>query len=172
MLPLVEAHVINTACSDPGAVLMPHLILPMLQRQIEGKAAAAKVRLYSHCRFELSCFFAPSLWFVAVLLSCGCWDWALDIALQVTLPQHAGTPFPKLTCIQSMLFLLLCLLTLISGPSYGNTATGASNDGCSVGTLEILQSKYYIFAHLLTYCCAAGWSLGCKFITTWRSPFS
>jgi len=42
---LIEAHVINTACSDPGAVLMPHLILPMLQREIEGKAAVAKVRL-------------------------------------------------------------------------------------------------------------------------------
>jgi hypothetical protein len=45
VMPLMEAHVVNTACSDPGAVLMPHLILPMLQREIEGQAAAAKVRL-------------------------------------------------------------------------------------------------------------------------------
>ncbi|DBB14896.1 TPA: hypothetical protein ACH3X3_004497 [Trebouxia sp. C0006] len=41
-LPVVEAHVINMACSDPGAVLLPHLILPMLQKKIERKAAAAK----------------------------------------------------------------------------------------------------------------------------------
>ena len=45
VLLLDEAHVINTACSDTGAVLMPHLILPILQREIEGKAAVAKVRL-------------------------------------------------------------------------------------------------------------------------------
>ncbi len=35
-----------------------------------------------------------------------------------------------------MLFLLLCLLTLVSEPSYGNTATRCSNDQCSTGTLE------------------------------------
>lgn len=45
VMPLMEAHVVCMACSDPGAVLLPHLILPMLQKEIEGKAAAAKVRL-------------------------------------------------------------------------------------------------------------------------------
>lgn len=42
VMPLMEAHVVCTGCSDPGAVLLPHLILPMLQKEIEGKAAAAK----------------------------------------------------------------------------------------------------------------------------------
>jgi hypothetical protein len=38
--------------------------------------------------------------------------------------------------MQPMLFLLLCLLTLVSKPSYGNTAIGGSNDQCSTGTLD------------------------------------
>ena len=45
VLPLLEGQVVDAACSDPGAVLLPHLILPLLQQQVESKAAAAaKVR--------------------------------------------------------------------------------------------------------------------------------
>ena len=44
-LPLLEGQVVDAACSDPGAVLLPHLILPLLQQEVESKAlAAAKVR--------------------------------------------------------------------------------------------------------------------------------
>lgn len=38
-LSLLEAHVLESACDDPGALLLPHLILPYLQKRLEAKAA-------------------------------------------------------------------------------------------------------------------------------------
>ena len=37
VLPLIEGQVVDAACTDPGALLMPHLILPMLRQQIDSK---------------------------------------------------------------------------------------------------------------------------------------
>ena len=38
-LSLLEAHVLESACDDPGALLLPHLILPYLQKRLEAQAA-------------------------------------------------------------------------------------------------------------------------------------
>ena len=38
-LSLLEAHVLESACDDPGALLLPHLILPYLQKRLEAEAA-------------------------------------------------------------------------------------------------------------------------------------
>jgi len=38
-LSLLEAHVLQSACDDPGALLLPHLILPYLQKRFEAEAA-------------------------------------------------------------------------------------------------------------------------------------
>lgn len=40
VLPLIEAQVVHAACDNPGAVVLPHLILPMLREQLEAKADA------------------------------------------------------------------------------------------------------------------------------------
>ncbi len=32
-LSLLEAHVLESACDDPGALLLPHLILPYLRKR-------------------------------------------------------------------------------------------------------------------------------------------
>ena len=37
VLPLIEGQMVDAACTDPGALLMPHLILPMLSQQIESR---------------------------------------------------------------------------------------------------------------------------------------
>lgn len=44
VLPLMEAHVVDAACNDPGAALLPHLILPLLREQIGAKAAEAALQ--------------------------------------------------------------------------------------------------------------------------------
>ena len=50
VLPLMEAHVIDAACNDPGAALVPHLILPLLREQIRAKAAEAALQVtLQHC---------------------------------------------------------------------------------------------------------------------------
>ena len=41
VLPLMQAQVIHAACDNPGAVVLPHLILPMLREQLEAEADAA-----------------------------------------------------------------------------------------------------------------------------------
>ena len=41
VLPLMQAQVIHAACDNPGAVVLPHLILPMLRERFEAKAEAA-----------------------------------------------------------------------------------------------------------------------------------
>jgi len=38
-LSLLEAHVVESACDDPGALLLPHLILPYLRKRLEAEAA-------------------------------------------------------------------------------------------------------------------------------------
>jgi len=38
-LSLLEAHVLESACDDPGALLLPHLILPYLRDRLEAQAA-------------------------------------------------------------------------------------------------------------------------------------
>lgn len=43
VLPLMEAHVLHSACDDPGAVILSHLILPLLQRCLEDKAKESQV---------------------------------------------------------------------------------------------------------------------------------
>lgn len=54
VLPLMQAQVIHAACDNPGAVVLPHLILPMLREQLEAKAdAALKV-----CNSPQRCCFA------------------------------------------------------------------------------------------------------------------
>ena len=56
VLPLLEGQVVDAACSDPGTALLPHLILPLLQHQVENKAAAAaKVRSQHRALVPRSC---------------------------------------------------------------------------------------------------------------------
>ena len=43
VLPLLEAQVVHAACSDPGAVLLPHLVLPMLRQHLEFKVLDTKL---------------------------------------------------------------------------------------------------------------------------------
>ena len=38
-LSLLEAHVLESACDDPGTLLLPHLILPYLRKRLEAEAA-------------------------------------------------------------------------------------------------------------------------------------
>ena len=38
-LSLLQAHVVESACDDPGALLLPHLILPYLRKRLEAEAA-------------------------------------------------------------------------------------------------------------------------------------
>lgn len=38
-LSLLEARVLESACDDPGALLLPHLILPYLRKRLEAEAA-------------------------------------------------------------------------------------------------------------------------------------
>ena len=55
ILPDVEAHLINLACSDGMEVLGPHLILPLIQQRLDGMQAC-KVRLqqqHHSASFEL-----------------------------------------------------------------------------------------------------------------------
>ncbi len=47
VLPLLEAQIVDAACNDPGAILLPHLILPMLRAKLETEAAEA-VRVSFH----------------------------------------------------------------------------------------------------------------------------
>jgi len=35
----LEAHVVESACDDPGALLLPHLILPYIRKRLEAQAA-------------------------------------------------------------------------------------------------------------------------------------
>ena len=37
-LSLLESHVLESACNDPGALLLPHLILPYLRKRLEAQA--------------------------------------------------------------------------------------------------------------------------------------
>ena len=39
VLPLVEGQVVHAACNDPGAHLLPHLVLPLLRECLEARAA-------------------------------------------------------------------------------------------------------------------------------------
>ena len=43
VLPLLEGQVVDAACSDPGAALLPHLILPMLGQHIESRLVSLNV---------------------------------------------------------------------------------------------------------------------------------
>ena len=43
VLPLIEGQMVDAACTDPGALLMPHLILPMLSQQIESRLVSLTV---------------------------------------------------------------------------------------------------------------------------------
>jgi len=43
VLPLLEGQVVHAACSDPGAVLLPHLVLPMLRQHLQTKVLNTKV---------------------------------------------------------------------------------------------------------------------------------
>ena len=50
VLPLMQAQVVHAACDNPGAVVLPHLILPMLREQLEEKAdGASKVYTPLQC---------------------------------------------------------------------------------------------------------------------------
>ena len=51
VLPLMEAQVLHAACDNPGTVVVPHLILPLLRERLEVLAdAALKVsRLCMQC---------------------------------------------------------------------------------------------------------------------------
>lgn len=42
VLPLMEAQVVHAASDNPGAVVLPHLILPLLRERLETKADAAQ----------------------------------------------------------------------------------------------------------------------------------
>ncbi len=44
VLPLLEAQVVHAACSDPGSVLLPHLVLPMLRQHLESKVVNTEVQ--------------------------------------------------------------------------------------------------------------------------------
>jgi len=37
VLPLLEAHMVEAACDDPGALIVPHLVLPLLREHLEAK---------------------------------------------------------------------------------------------------------------------------------------
>ena len=39
----LRAQLVEAACDDPGAVLIPHLIVPLLKERLEAKAAAYQV---------------------------------------------------------------------------------------------------------------------------------
>lgn len=44
VLPLLEAHVVAAGCADPGALIVPHVILSLLHEHSEGKALPVGAR--------------------------------------------------------------------------------------------------------------------------------
>ncbi len=55
ILPDMEAMVINLACDDSMEVLGPHLILPLIQRRLDGMQACAVCLYWQHLKLHLSC---------------------------------------------------------------------------------------------------------------------
>lgn len=53
ILPDMEAMVINLACDDSMEVLGPHLILPLIQRRLDGMQACAVCLYWQHLKLHL-----------------------------------------------------------------------------------------------------------------------
>lgn len=73
VLPLMEAQVVHAASDNPGAVVLPHLILPLLRERLEAKADAAQ-KVCSSCQPQTS-----------YLLHSGGYRPLLDLSLHVNL---------------------------------------------------------------------------------------
>ena len=53
VLQLLEMHLVNVACNDPGAVIGNQLILPMLQERLDDEARQAAERQAAQAELNL-----------------------------------------------------------------------------------------------------------------------
>ena len=84
VLPLLEAQVVHAACCDPGAVLLPHLVLPMLRQDIEAKVLNTQVHqaMCVHtCLCLCVCLSVCLFTSVCLPLSVQCWSACLSVCV-------------------------------------------------------------------------------------------